>query len=59
MPLEEAVTGGHRRFLHGKLLATDLAFITNPRGSQLMISVYEDLNLGIYFGILGLFWRFF
>jgi len=37
-----------------------------PRGSQLMIRVYEDLNLGIYFGDFGnflefwdLFWDFF
>ena len=30
-----------------------------PRGSQLMIRVYEDLNLGIYFWILGLFWGFY
>ena len=29
-----------------------------PRGSQLMIRVFEDLNLGIYLGILGFFWDF-
>ena len=32
----------------------------NPRGSQLMIRVYEDLNLGIYFGtFLGIFFQIF
>ena len=39
--------------------ATDVASC-GSRGSQLMIRVYEqDLNLGIYFGILGLFGDFF